>query len=170
MERLGHDHSGYLDQEHYELALSLAPMLCIDLLVVHGSTGEAALIVRDDSQGDQRYALVGGGVFRGETLNEAATRHLRETLGEGISWSGSFDRVPDALLQYFPYEREGYGIDARKHSVGLTYLVEIEGETAVGGEANQIVWFQLDALPRRSQFGFRQWLVVEDLLGLTLAD
>lgn len=152
------------------MALSLLPVVCVDLLPWRqsGESRELAFIVRDDSQGGRRYALVGGGVLRTETINEAATRHLRETLGEEVGWVDNFDRRPDALLQYFPDDREGHGLDTRKHSVGLTYLVEISGEVNAGGEAEEVHWFALEDLPRREQFGFRQWRVAEELLEVAL--
>jgi ADP-ribose pyrophosphatase YjhB (NUDIX family) len=172
--RLGSDHPGWLSQADYDVARGLVPIVCVDLLPARFLTlerdeRELALIVRDDAEGGERYALVGGGVLRGETIDDACRRHLIETLGSAVSWERHFD-APDTILEYFPDGRPGYGIDTRKHSVGLTYLVDVSGNVAAGGEASAVAWFPESRLPRRSEFAFRQWLAVEDLLGLTLAE
>lgn len=171
---LGEDHPGWLSVEDSQLVCRLTPIVCVDILPVRKDADglEVGLIVRGDYEGGEGYAVVGGRVLRGETLNEAVTRQVRETLGEQVSWDGDFDRrPPDMVLQYFPWEKEGFfGRDPSKHSVGLTWLVEVTGEAETGGEATDFRWFRSNELPRRSAIAFGQWRLGEQLLDVRLGD
>ncbi len=169
----GEGHPGWLSQEDAELVRALVPIPCVDILPVREKDLglEVGLITRTDYQGGETFAMVGGRVLRGETLNEAVTRHLEETLGRNISWAGSFDELaPDGLLQYFPEAREGnFGVDPTKHSIALTWMVEIFGEVVVvGGEATDFHWFDVEKLPPRKAIGFGHWRMVEKLLARRL--
>jgi ADP-ribose pyrophosphatase YjhB (NUDIX family) len=99
--------------------------------------------------------MVGGGVYRGETLAEAVGRQLRETLGPGVSWEDPDYKRPDAIGEFFPDGRPGYGHDPRKHAIAPTWLVAIEGELVPDGdEAKALRWFPRDALPPDDEIGF----------------
>jgi ADP-ribose pyrophosphatase YjhB (NUDIX family) len=164
-----------MSAEEAKTVEGLAPVACVDLLPVRqGAEGfEAGLISRAVPEGGEMFALVGGRVLKGESINEAVTRQLRETLGFDVSWEDDFDeRLPDMLMQYFQDANASgrFGFDLSKHSIGLTWRVEIEGKVETGGEATSFRWFPLAELPPRSAIGYRQWLVVEQLLGITLPD
>jgi ADP-ribose pyrophosphatase YjhB (NUDIX family) len=164
----GEGHPGWLEAEQVETITSLTPILCVDILPVRDNNGdfEAGLIARTDYEGGETYAMVGGRVLRTETLDEAVTRQIRETLGDSVTWEGNFnDKMPDSLLQYFPEQREGeFGRDPTKHSVALTWLVEINGEVETGGEATEFRWFNVEKLPPKSLIGFGHWIMIEKLL------
>jgi hypothetical protein len=64
------------------------------------------------------------------------------------AWSCS-TRCGGIVFQWFPSPRDdegmAYGMDPRRHSVGLCFALPIAGEPAVveGGEALDFAWFEL---------------------------
>lgn len=165
--------SGFIDETLFRQIQQLMPVVCVDLLVWQKDEFGVlryGLIVRDDPNGERGWNLIGGRIRYDETVAEAAVRHLHETLGGLVQIDPAvFETPPAAIGQYFPVDRPGYAIDERQHAVGLTYLVELAGTPlVVGDEALDFCWFTEAELPRRHEWGFRQFLPVEQMLGLEL--
>jgi ADP-ribose pyrophosphatase YjhB (NUDIX family) len=145
------------------------PIVSIDALPyrIHRGRVQVGLISRDDLVGGSGYAMIGGRILRGEAVAVAVARQLVSTLGEGVSFrSLDVERVPDAIGQYFPDSRPGFPDDPRQHSIGLSWLVAVDGELTPQGEATAFTWFDLSNFPARTTICFRQWLVMEELLAL----
>jgi ADP-ribose pyrophosphatase YjhB (NUDIX family) len=124
----------------WALVQRLVPVACVDLLPVRGT--DVGLIRRPSTDGPElRWALVGGRVRRGETIERAAARHLRETLGPDVRWAPFDVARPRTVGEYFPDPPPGGLRDARQHAIALTYVVGIEGEVRPGGEAVGFAWF-----------------------------
>jgi ADP-ribose pyrophosphatase YjhB (NUDIX family) len=159
--RLARD--GRLPYWRYRIVLGQVPIACVDVVPVRVREGrrEIGLITRRDDRGRTSWAMVGGGVHRGESVAEAIARHVRETLGLGVraDLPGAGVR-PQAIGEYFPQGRPGHGRDPRKHAVAPTYLVRIDGEPEPQGEALGFAWFSPDALPAPAEFGYGHGEVV----------
>jgi len=156
----------WIEEDLYRRLREVAAMPAVDLLPVLVADGaaRAGLILRDDAEGGEGWNLIGGGIRRGESIAEAAERHVAETLGPGFRWRRrEFERA-DTVGEYFPERREGYPHDVRKHSIALSYAILAEAEAAEPqGEALDFRWFPLDAeLP--SPIGFGQEPVIRRLL------
>jgi ADP-ribose pyrophosphatase YjhB (NUDIX family) len=153
------------DDAIYARIQELVPIACIDALPYRRSINgyEVCLIRRAVPAGGLGWTLIGGGVYRGETLGEALARHLRGTLGPDVRWDDpDYDR-PDAVGQYFP-ARQGFPVDPRKHAIALTYLVEMTGQPVAEGEAEDFGWFDPRALPQSTEVGFGQGRVLGVLI------
>src|SRR5947209_3371603 len=87
----------------------LVPVLCVDVLpwAVTADGPCILLISRVAEQGDPRWALVGGRVNLDETLQDAASRHLRTTLGDQITWSPPAVAHPATVGEYLRTRRTG---------------------------------------------------------------
>jgi ADP-ribose pyrophosphatase YjhB (NUDIX family) len=159
--------SGRLPRPLFALSIKLAPVPCVDLLPVRSNAGsiEAGLIRRHNADGALGWNLVGGGIHRTESVGEAASRHLRETLGPGVTWEEPDYSRPETIGEYLPFHRPGMAYDPRKHAIALTYLVALGGEIAPAGEALDFRWFRQLDLPLESM-GFGQDLVLRRILPL----
>lgn len=159
------------DPRVYREVTELVPISCIDALPTQGDLElELLLILRDRPEGGQGWALVGGGIYRGEELATALSRHLRATLGADLRWSEPEYHRPASIGEYFPDRRRGHGWDPRKHAIALTYILPVHGRPKPGGEARELAWFRPGDFPLPHEFGFGQQIVVGRLLSLLGGD
>ena len=159
--------TGTLPRPVYWLARRLLPIPCVDVLAYRnvGSSPEVGLIRRVAA--DRRtvgWALVGGRVMRGESLEEAIARHLVSTLGDAIAIGAVDTSRPLHAAEYSPDGRPGGRIDPNKHAVALSYVVEIGGAVSPMGEAVGFKWFRAAELPERESFAYSHGGVVAALV------
>ena len=169
---------GFLDDAEWDAMQRTVPIVCVDMLLyawTESEVGETSrrllLIERDVPDGPDEWklglSLVGGRVRYGELLGDAVERHLHETLSGFDGSSIPVDpRAPTAVAEFFPEQRNDVAFDSRRHAVALSYLVELPDEMPFGprGEAHRCLWISEHDLAR-SDVGFRQWMVIEKMLG-----
>ncbi|WIM18687.1 DUF4916 domain-containing protein [Microbacterium sp. zg-B185] len=130
------------------------PIACVDFVLVPptrkaGAEQQVGLILRHSPYGEV-WCHLGGRIQRGETLADALRRHARETLQIDIVLP--LEPQPVDVFQWFPADiapADGtpYGDDARKHAIGLSFIVEHEGAATPQGEALDFAYFPLDDPP-----------------------
>lgn len=108
------------------------PRLTVDA-VVRNERGEILLIER--GQPPPGWALPGGFVDAGETLEAAVARELREETG----------LTALAVRQFRTYSDPDR--DPRHHTVTTVFLVDTEGEPEAGDDAVSARFFPPDRLP-----------------------
>jgi hypothetical protein len=93
------------------------------------------------------HCRVGGRIRLGETLHEAAGRHVRESLGAGLA--AAVEPEPYFVNQYFRIERPPYGHDPRKQAVSSCFPAKFAAAVSAAptGEAEDFQWFPAQALP-----------------------
>lgn len=159
---------GWMAAEEWGRIQRSMPIACVDVVPVcasrAGEVERVGLIWRALPEGKQGWCMVGGRVWYQETLAAAIRRHLRETLGEGISFHLGADPQPVFCAQYFPQQGAVGQVDPRQHAIALTFVVVIEGTPAPRGEGLLFEWFAPGALPAAEQFGFGQERVVRAAL------
>ena len=94
------------------------------------------------------WALPGGFVDRGETVEQAVCRETLEETG----------LVVTRLRQLHAYSDPRR--DPRQHTVGIVFEVETTGEPVAGDDAAECRFFAFDALPPDVAFDHRQ--IVEE--------
>jgi ADP-ribose pyrophosphatase YjhB (NUDIX family) len=149
--------SGPVPYWRYRLIRRQVPIACVDVMPVRLQSGlyEVGFIKRVDENGEVKWAMIGGGVYRNETVIDAMRRHVQESLGPDAHIQAPCEEQPHAAGQYFPKPRRGYGTDPRKHSIALSYWTFFEGTPAVTGrEAEDFDWFAIEAIPRDEEFGY----------------
>jgi ADP-ribose pyrophosphatase YjhB (NUDIX family) len=151
----------WLTPDDWKWVQDHVPVACVDVLPVRvgddGSTIiKVGLIHRDTPHQGRRWCMVGGRLWRDESFPEAATRQLRETLGERIRFDVPADVEPLYVSQYFVEQRPDSFHDPRQHAVTMNLIVPVTGEITPGGEAFGFNWFDPKSLPSLDKWGFGQ--------------
>lgn len=130
------------------------PIVCTDFILVRregGAVTQVGLIERESPYG-RVWCHLGGRVRLGETIKQAIRRHLDDAV-VGARVEMGEDPQPDHIYQWFPPDLAPMpglvvGTDARKHAIGLSYVLEESGSPLTGhGEALRFQYFPVDGLP-----------------------
>ena len=152
--------ANWLSAEDWKWVQDHMPIPCADVVPVRlDSTGQLekiGLIFRDTPHQGRRWCMVGGRMWRNESLADASVRQLHETLGPQVRFDIDPDRQPDFVVQYFTTERVIGFVDPRQHAITLAIMVPITGIIIPTGEAADFRWFDPDQLPPPSEWGFGQ--------------
>lgn len=160
----------WLEPADWTWAQMNLPIVCVDILPIRCARGEAhqvesiGLIKRITERGSLGWCLVGGRLLLRESLTSAIKRQIKETLGNQVRISLPVDPIPILIAQYAPSGRPPFYLDPRKHSIGITYAVEVKGTANPRGEAVAFQWFRIGELPPPMQFGFNQDRIVKKCL------
>lgn len=127
------------------------PLLAVDC-VVFDSENRVLMIRRKNAPFKGAYALPGGFVDVGETVEAAARRELRE---ETAVRPGKL-----ALIGVYSDPRR----DPRGHTCSVAFLAKVKRATATAGDdAASVAWV---ANPRRAKLAFDHHKIVADALRL----
>ena len=138
-----------IPRAQYKRILGSMPLLCVDG-VIRNSAGQALLVKRSNEPLRNRWWVPGGRVLKGETLERAFRRKMREELGITI---GDFH-----CLGYF--EAVGMrhtGIDSyggKLHSLSIVFEAHVDGAD-VTLDSQSSDWGFFDKLP--AQFNIQRF-------------
>ncbi len=125
------------------------PALTVDVMVVEGN--KILLVKRGQPPHQGEWALPGGFVEYGETVEAAAKREVQEETGIAISLS--------AILGVYSVPER----DPRGHTVSVVFVGKMIGGQLQGGDdAADARWYDLDNL-REEQLAFDHEMIVQDL-------
>lgn len=113
------------------------PFPTVDV-VIRDDGGNIVLIERRNEP--YGWALPGGFVDYGESLEAAAVREAREETGLELL----------DLRQFHAYSDPAR--DLRQHNISMVFTARSQGELQAGDDAASARWFPLDALPTRLCF------------------
>ncbi|MBU1599338.1 NUDIX hydrolase [bacterium] len=97
------------------------------------------------------WALPGGFVDYGESLEDAAVREAKEETGLDV----------ELLSQFHTYSDPNR--DQRMHTISTVFIAKAEGEPKPGDDAKDLAIFQKDSLPEEMAFDHRK--ILEDYEG-----
>jgi ADP-ribose pyrophosphatase len=116
----------------------IAPRVAVGAVVIHA--GKVLLVRRGKAPSNGKWAIPGGSVELGETLQQAAEREILEETGLRI-------RAGKPVYTFDLIERDRHG-DTRYHYIIVDLAAEyIGGELQPGDDADQAAWISFDALP-----------------------
>ena len=124
------------------------PALSVDVMVIEGS--KILLVKRGQPPHQGEWALPGGFVEYGETVEAAAKREVQEETGIAIDLSA-------ILGVYSDPER-----DPRSHTVSVVFVGKmIGGQLQEGDDAADARWYDINDL-REEQLAFDHEMIVQD--------
>ena len=110
------------------------PRLTVDAVAIRG--GQVLLVRRGRPPFEGGWALPGGFVDRGERLEEAVVRELREE-------TGATGRLLGIVGAYSRPDR-----DPRGHTISVAYAIEVDkGDVAGGDDAAEAAWHDIGSPP-----------------------
>jgi ADP-ribose pyrophosphatase YjhB (NUDIX family) len=153
--------ANWLDAADWKWVQDTLPIACVDVVPVRLATDgrtieKIGLIHRDTPHQGKRWCIVGGRMWRNESIADTASRQLLETLGPAVRFQIDADRQPDYVVQYFTTRRSIGFVDPRQHALTLAIVVPITGDITAMGEAESFSWFDPDTLPSPEEWGFGQ--------------
>lgn len=111
----------------------ITPLLTVDILIVQ--SGKLVLIRRRNPPHQGHWALPGGFVDVGETVEEAAVREANEETGLDVELQGLVGVFSDP-------DR-----DPRGHTVSICFAALGQGTPQASSDAQDVALFDLDDLP-----------------------
>ena len=125
------------------------PLLAVDLIIRHAAN-PGRIVVIERLNPPPGWALPGGFVDEGETVEQAALREAREETSLEI-------RLETLLGVYSDPER-----DQRGHTVSVVYVARGEGEARAQDDAKALTW--LDPEDRAQPLAFDHRRILDDYL------
>lgn len=105
--------------QDYKKIVEVLPVLCVDV-VVRNKKGKYLLIKRANEPLNGRWWVIGGRVFKGETLEQAAIRKVAEETGlkvNAVKPVGYFEGI---------FKRNPFGAAGILHGVSVVFLALID--------------------------------------------
>lgn len=129
------------------------PVPTVDAIIYED--GSIVLIRRGQEPFKGKWALPGGFVEYGETVEQAAIREMKEETNLDVMLIG-------LLGVYSAPDR-----DPRKHTISTVFVAEpIQGELREGDDASEAAWFSLETLDL-SSLAFDHSQIVRDMIART---
>lgn len=123
----------------------ITPTLAVDALIIY--EGKLVLIKRKNPPYKGQFALPGGSVEIGETVEEATIREAKEETDLDV-------KIVELLGVYSDPSR-----DPRGHTVSICFVAKGEGNLRAGSDASDIELFDFDQLP---ELAFDHNKIIED--------
>lgn len=125
------------------------PVPTVDIII---ETPDGGIVLIERANPPHGWALPGGFVDYGESLEAAAVREAREETGLEV----------ELIRQFHTYSDPGR--DPRQHTLSTVYLARAEGRPRADSDARRCAVFALDALPQPLAFDhaaildhYRRW-------------
>lgn len=154
---MNQENIGYVSDELYAQITASIPVICVDVIPYDASSKKIGVITRATGKESGKIALIGGRIKKGESIIKAVNRHLSTDLqiNNFNFYTGNDHTHPFYVQQYFHGDKplNGFGaFDPTKHSIGLTYLIEISEIPMPKSEASQFHWISREEIPEPAAY------------------
>ncbi|HIK37317.1 MAG: NUDIX hydrolase [Geminocystis sp.] len=127
------------------------PVPTVDIIIEMGDKGEEGIVLIERKNPPIGWAIPGGFVDYGETVEAAAIREAKEETGLDVT-------LKDLLYVYSDPKR-----DPRQHTVSIVFIASGKGRLQAADDAINAAIFPLNQLP--SPLCFDHELILRDYLG-----
>ena len=140
----------FIPEEEYARIMNVLPILCVDV-AVQDAKGQYLLIRRANEPLKGQWWVIGGRVMKGETLEQAAVRKVREEAGMNVCSVKPIGYYEDVS------EMNPLGLSSPQHSVSVVFSARFDDHQQVRLDSQSTEWKYSDELPA----GFRIKTFVE---------
>ena len=161
--------SKLLTTKDYELVTGSVPIVRIDVIPViqEKNTIKLGAIIRATGSESGKVALIGGRILKNESITEAIKRHLQKDLNcINFSYCKYNSESNPFLVQQYEHTASSPNkfecFDPTKHSIGLTYLIELQEKPIATSEARDFLW--LTEKDINDNFAFGQNFVFKQVI------
>jgi len=130
----------FIPKEEYARIMGVLPILCVDV-AVQNSEGQYLLIRRANEPLKDQWWVIGGRVLKGETLEQAAVRKVREEVGLNVGSVKPIGYYEDTL------ETNPFGLSTPLHSVSVVFSATVDDHQQINLDGQSTVWKYSDELP-----------------------
>ncbi len=130
----------FIPEEEYARIMEVLPVLCVDV-VVQNSRNEYLLIRRANEPLKDQWWVIGGRVLKGETLEQAAIRKVREEVGLKVDFVEPIGYYEDT------FETNPFGLPTPLHSVSAVFSASGDDHQQVRLDDQSTDWKYSDELP-----------------------
>ncbi len=126
--------------EQYNQIIEVLPILCVDVVITN-TRGEYLLIKRANEPMKGQWWVIGGRLLKGETLEEAVVRKVREETSlvvEAVQPIGYYE----ALSQENPF-----GLDSPLHAVSVVFSTVVNDVQQIRLDDQSLDWKYSVELP-----------------------
>lgn len=118
----------------------VTPLLTVDIIIELVDRDARPIVLIERKNPPYGWAIPGGFVDVGETLERAAVREAKEETCLDVTLTGLLGNYSDP------------GRDARHHTVSAVYIAQATGEPKAADDAAHLALFTLDKLPETLAF------------------
>ncbi|MGA9347297.1 MAG: NUDIX domain-containing protein, partial [Anaerolineae bacterium] len=108
-----------ISTEQYTEIVRVLPILCVDVVVMN-TNGEYLLVKRANEPRKGHWWVIGGRVFRGETMEQAAIRKVKEEVGldaQSFRPIGYYEEV---------FGKNPFGLASELHAVSIVFSAVVD--------------------------------------------
>ena len=129
--------------ELYKNIIDVISILCVDI-IIQNSQHEYLLVKRKNEPLKGKWWIVGGRILKGETVEQAAIRKVKEEL--------SIDIKKLKLIVFFeaPFQKHPFGLKEKYHAVRIVLSAYITNDNQIKLDSQSSEWKFSKKLP--SQF------------------
>ena len=131
----------FIPANDYAQITKVLPILCVDV-VVQNSMGEYLLVKRANEPLKDQWWVVGGRVLKGETLEQAAIRKVKEEVGLKVDFVEPIGYYEDTI------ETNPFGLSIPLHSVSVVFSTVVDGSQQVKLDSQSSNWTYSLEIPK----------------------
>ena len=126
--------------EQYKQIIEVLPILCVDVVITN-TKGEYLLIKRANEPRKGQWWVIGGRLLKGETLEEAVVRKVREETSLNVEAAYPIGYY-EAVSQENPF-----GVAPRLHAVSVVFSTVVDDGQQISLDDQSTDWKYSKELP-----------------------